>query len=82
MSTWAQTCDGADNDDALEAVFRGVLDVFQQQVGEQEVAQMVCCYTQLVAIGCVAWFLGCGEVHCSVADQAVQPPTAVPEILQ
>jgi len=36
------TCDGADDDDALERPLRRLLDVLQQQVGQQEVAQVVC----------------------------------------
>ena len=37
----ARTGDGADDDDALDAVGGRGLDVLQQQVGQQEVAQVV-----------------------------------------
>ena len=66
-----RTCNGAHNDDALEAVFRGVLDVFQEQVSQQEVPQVVGRHAELIAVSCVAGLLGCGEVHRSIADQYV-----------
>ena len=37
----ARTGDGADDDDALERPLRRLLDLRQQQVGQQEVAQVV-----------------------------------------
>lgn len=76
------TCDGAYYDNTLEAVFRGFLDIFQEQVCQQEVPQVVGGHAELVAVGCVAGLLGGGEVHRSVADQHVQPPAAAAEVLQ
>ena len=77
-----RTCDGSHNDDTLQAVFRRLLDVLQQQIGQQKMAKVICGHAQLIAIGCVARLLSCGQIHRSIADQHVQPPLTVPEVLQ
>lgn len=63
--------DRADDDAARLLVGRG-LEVLQQQVGQQEVAQVVGADRQLKAVGRVRGLLGRGLVDGGIADERVQ----------
>lgn len=76
-----RTGDGADDDDTLEGVCGRLLDVGQQQIGQQEVAQVVGGHTQLVAVRREGGLLGGWQVHRRVAHQHIQPPPSRAEVL-
>lgn len=65
--------DGAHDDQAGGSLARllAFLQVLQQQVGQQEVAQVVGAHADLKAVRREAGLLGSGQVHRSVAHEAV-----------
>lgn len=54
------------------------LEVFQEEIGQEEMAQVICSHTKFKSICCEFWLLCSGKINCRITDHTIQGQSCIP----